>query len=413
MKPIVAISYAYPPLKWPRAVQVHRLLHGLAERGHPITLFRAEPASAFGAIDASMDLLEGHAGIKMVMVNAYYRNTAVRLAYKAMPWLKTFPDEFNAWILPAYFAVSRFLSRASRDAVVCSFSNPWSDHIVGSWLHRRFGLPWIAHFSDPWAANPYAVWAGRTRRWHERMEAKVVNMTCNLVFVSEETKSLFVKSHGEAIASKSHVIPHIMAPELARMKSGQKDDGRLTLTYTGEFYGARSPLPIFKALAAIRDRHPEAFGDFRIRLVGAILPEHARIAKEPGLRDAVELVSPVPYRESLQYIVDADVLLLVDAKSEGASVFLPSKLVEYLGSGNPILGLTPSQGTSAQVIREMNGIVVEPDDSEGIARAFLDLLDKHRRGILKREHGYPARITAKYSAQAAAERFSDLVNAQT
>jgi glycosyltransferase involved in cell wall biosynthesis len=406
------VSYAYPPLKWPRAVQVHRLLQGLAELGHPITLFHAEPGSAIGSIDSSMEDLKGHEGIDIVMVNAHYKDFAVRAAYKAMPWLKRIPDEFNAWILPAYMAVSAFVRRNPGNQSLCTFSNPWSDHVVGTWLKRRFKLPWIAHFSDPWAANPYADWGAKIRRLQERMEANVVSGAKNLVFVSEETRDLFVKSHGDAIASKTSVIPHIMAPELAAMKSGKRQNGKMTFTYTGEFYGARSPIAIFKALALIREERPESYMELRVRLVGSMRSEHASMVASMDLGEAVEVVKPVPYRESLLDIVNADVLLLVDAKSQGASVFLPSKLVEYFGSGNPVLGLTPSQGTSAKVIREMNGVVVDPDDSRGISAAILDLLGKFKRGALMAEHGYGTEKTAKFSVAAAAGRFSTLVNSQ-
>ena len=49
----------------------------------------------------------------------------------------------------------------------------------------------------------------------------------------------------------------------------------------------------------------------------------------PGL---VTVRPRVPYDESLRLTRDADALLVVDAPSAEPSVFLPSKLVEYIGA---------------------------------------------------------------------------------
>jgi hypothetical protein len=35
------------------------------------------------------------------------------------------------------------------------FGNPMTDHLVGLSLSRKYRIPWIARFSDPWVDNPY------------------------------------------------------------------------------------------------------------------------------------------------------------------------------------------------------------------------------------------------------------------
>jgi Glycosyltransferase Family 4 len=406
---ILAVSYAYPPLKWPRAVQVHRLLNGLAELGHPITLFRAEPASAFGAVDTSMKNLDLHPGIEIVSINAFHRNPAIRIVNKLFPWLKQLPDEFNAWILPAYLTIAKRIRQGSGSQVLCTFSNPWSDHLIGARLQRKFGLPWVAHFSDPWAFNPFFQRSPRLQRFHEAMEKKVVDGAKRLVFVSEETRSLFIHHYADLARGKSLVVPHIMAPELARLRARKKKNRKLTFTYTGEFYGPRTPEYLFRALSALIAENPAVASGIQVRLVGNMQPEYQKLAGEPGLRDVVSLVNTVPYRESLDHIVEADVLLLIDAQSEGESVFLPSKLVEYLGSGNPILGLTPARGTSARMIQKANGLVADPADVEGIKRCFSQLWNEHAAGALASARAYGQEIVDEYTQRSAAQRFAEAV----
>jgi hypothetical protein len=69
----------------------------------------------------------------------------------------------------------------------------------------------------------------------------------------------------------------------------------------------------------------------------------------------------------------ADAYLLIDAPSEKPSVFLPSKLVEYLYMRKPILALTP-EGTSRDIIKETNtGVCIYPEDVKSIKESFYHL----------------------------------------
>jgi hypothetical protein len=43
----------------------------------------------------------------------------------------------------------------------------------------------------------------------------------------------------------------------------------------------------------------------------------------------------VGYQESLKLMSEADALLVIDAPAD-QSVFLPSKLIDYIGAGRPI-----------------------------------------------------------------------------
>jgi hypothetical protein len=68
---------------------------------------------------------------------------------------------------------------------------------------------------------------------------------------------------------------------------------------------------------------------------------------------------------------DAEMLLLIDAPSPDCpSPFLPSKLIDYLGTGKPVFGITPTNGASARVLRKYNHMVVSPDRPDEIASAL-------------------------------------------
>ncbi len=74
-------------------------------------------------------------------------------------------------------------------------------------------------------------------------------------------------------------------------------------------------------------------------------------------------------------------LLVIDAPADD-SLFLPSKLIDYLPLRRPILGLTPLRGASADLIRRLGYPVVAPDDEAAIAGQIEALLDLKQTGRL-------------------------------
>jgi hypothetical protein len=66
----------------------------------------------------------------------------------------------------------------------------------------------------------------------------------------------------------------------------------------------------------------------------------------------------VDYKTSLALMESADLLLVIDAPFD-QSVFLPSKLVDYIGAQRPIFAITPP-GTSAKLVSDLGGMVAHP-----------------------------------------------------
>lgn len=408
-RPIVAVSYSFPPLSRPRGVQVYRLLNGLAAMGHQITLFRAEPYSALGSIDSSMVDCTIHPGIRIFSVRSHSRHRLLRAAFALFPFLKWLPDEFSSWILPVYAAVKRHLRETGGNPVLCTFSNPWSDHIVGAWVKKRFKLPWVAHFSDPWAENPYPRWGKTIRTLQRKMENSVVKSADRLVFVSEETRELFIRSNGGFLASKSQVIPHIMSPDWENIIPRESSNLKLVIAHTGDLYGLRTPVGLIKALIETKRETPSILDRLQIRLIGTIEPGFERLVKDANLSQAVSLSKSVTIIESMRQMQEADVLLVIEGKTEGESMFLPSKLFEYLGTGKPLFGLTPLRGTSAKLIASLNGIVADPLDVPAIKSRLISLVEEHRAGTLHDLHHYGKEKVVHFTQPVASVRYSGIV----
>jgi glycosyltransferase involved in cell wall biosynthesis len=106
--------------------------------------------------------------------------------------------------------------------------------------------------------------------------------------------------------------------------------------------------------------------------------------KKLSLQSVVDIRGYLPHSESVVQLLSSDLLWLTLDESEGAEAVTPGKLFEYIASGRPILACVP-EGAAAQIVRSTgNGIVVPPDDIQGIKKAILGYYNQHRTGKPKR-----------------------------
>ena len=73
---------------------------------------------------------------------------------KAMTeWLFSFPDPQCFWLRPAVQRLAQISPKDYPD-VVFATGGPWTSLLVGKALAKKFGVPFVADFRDPWTNNP-------------------------------------------------------------------------------------------------------------------------------------------------------------------------------------------------------------------------------------------------------------------
>ena len=226
-----------------------------------------------------------------------------------------------------------------------------------------------------------------------------------LSLTSRETIDLVFVGPRARYRERTIEIPHVFDPTLYPAAQ-LPQSGRLIIRSLGAFYRARSPDPLFKALVLLRTHEPASFDKIVVELRGSV-PDN--FLESEALRslpfDTVRVLPAVDYRASLAMMRSADLLLNIDAPFT-SSPFLPSKLVDYIGAGRPIFGITPP-GAASRAIRDLGGWVTAPKQPEQIASGLAAAvrLIENSRGM---SWGEPA-IRDKYSSAVAGPRFRQVV----
>lgn len=384
---VIFLSHSFPPQAAPRAVQVARL----AKHSRlPIRVLCASVPCPEHAIRENVEVL-------------CYPDRSPRLWRLAKRFLYL-PDSERPW---AERLARTVLEQGliGRDDVLVTFGQPMSDHLAGLRIKRHLGLPWIAHFSDPWSDNPYLS-QNPVSRWRlRRMERQVFSEADRLLFTSRETVDLVMRKYPASWRAKAAILPHAYDPLLyGQVAARRKDDDVLILRYVGNFYGQRNPLELIKALGQLLKTQPGILNGVRIELIGRWVGHELWSPAATGLpAGLLTFRKSVGYAESLRLMCEADALLIIDAPFEH-NVFFPSKLVDYLGAGRPILALTPP-GTTADIVKAAGGMIALPNSAKSMADGLATLLASLRDGSI----GAPApEVLARYDARRVADEFDRL-----
>ena len=258
---------------------------------------------------------------------------------------------------------------------VVTWSQWHSSHLVGLEIKRlKADLPWLVHMSDPWVDNPYSNYTPKEKEKNTILEKQVIEHADMLLFTSAETVELVMNKYPDKWRDKAKVVPHVFDASLFGETQTKSEDNKVVVRHIGHFYGLRSPAPLLHALAEIHKTNPTVLDNVRFEIIGNIEPGLLNGEDWAGVPDGlVKTIEPVAYKRSLELMQQSDLLLIVDAPSK-LSVFLPSKLVDYIGSANPIMGITPP-GASCELIKRLGGWVADPTDCTGIVKALSRALD--------------------------------------
>jgi glycosyltransferase involved in cell wall biosynthesis len=333
------------------------------------------------------------------------------LALRSVSGFFLVPDAYLGWVLPASRHALSELASAARAGetyeALLTTSSPDSAHLLGRFLKRRTGLPWVADFRDPWtrrmAYAPPTPWHDRL---HHALERSCLMEADAIVVTNEETRDDFLRRYTKLTPAKISVIPNGYDEEdfrvvearrctsAARTNDGDATEsaagGRCTteqchgdrkrlsasLVHAGQLNPERSIEPFLLGLRSFLVRSPQRAHEVSTLFLGGFYDRHVDDVKRLGLDHLVRFEPGRPHLESISALLEARILLLLEQNSDRGRLILPGKIFEYLRAGRPILALVPSPGAAQRVIRQWNaGIVCDPEDPEVMARALERLLD--------------------------------------
>ncbi len=291
------------------------------------------------------------------------------------------PDRYWPWVLPAYRRALRVIRERNAEAIYTTYP-PASAHLIGLWLKRRTGLPWIADFRDPWVEDSMPNWRRRVEGW---LEGRILQSADRIICNTPAMRRWFLTRYPHLPGEKFEVITNgYDETDLAHVEAEIQE--HFEILYPGMISaGNRNPLPLLDGINLARKRGLLPNEGVRLTLLGTgnygRSQEFLEAMRNRELTEMTEVIADrVPYRDALRRMAGADVLVILseplgespatEATRAWSHLQVPAKLYEYLRLGRPLLALV-SGGAVAELLNSLDaGAPIRPDDPDAIA-AFL------------------------------------------
>ena len=399
MKRVLIITYYWPPSGGSGVQRWLKMSKYLPENGWQPVIYTAENAE-YPVEDKSLEkdvtleaevirrpIVEPYAFYKKFLgirkeekVKAGFINEGVKkIGWKEnlSVWLRGnlfIPDARCWWIKPSVRYLTKYLKEHPVDAMI-STGPPHSMHLIANALHKKFNIPWVADFRDPWTDVFYFDSLKLSKcsiRKHKKLENQVITEADKVVTVgwhgAEDMKNLGAKNvevitngYDEECVSDSAQIP---------------DNECFTVSYTGVLLPNES-FVIWDAFKELCEENLEFNKALKINLIGHIDESVKRYISEKKLNDKVNNIEYMKHSQVLDYQRKSDLLLLLIPRAKKAECILTGKLFEYLVSGRPILAVGPEKGDAAKILFETRcGMTADYDDKAKMKEIILDYFNK-------------------------------------
>jgi len=291
---------------------------------------------------------------------------------------------------------------------------PFASHLVGYYLKKRHGLPWIADYRDPWTSALVRVWPTKLHfilenRWENTLLRHADAILC-------VTPSMCRMMEGAFPHTKDKLthLPNGFDPDDYPAPTNKRLSERFTIGFAGTLcswtaselspYGkllgyigrhfqfspvkhdltTHSPLYLLRGVRHLLDTHPCYQDRLQCLFIGELGEENRSLVSTLGLQQLVSMTGRLATHEALATLAQCDAFFLPMRWICGASrgYDMSGKVFDYLALRKPILALIQPGDLSDLIEKCQAGICVNPYDTPKVAAAIKRLID------VKSEAGY-------------------------
>jgi glycosyltransferase involved in cell wall biosynthesis len=314
------------------------------------------------------------------------------------------------WARPASETAVKIITEKKIDFLM-SRALPPGAHLAALIASKHTGIPWIANWNDPmpWKKlpKPYPHAKGKSTPlgfWENRFYRDVAARATWHTFPCERLRQYISDYLPAGITDKSSVVPHVALNSLRRTDVERRR--RFTLLHAGSLEPPRSADVFLQGVKLFRDR-TEVKREISVVFVGDRPDDVRQAAAAHGVEDLVRIEASRPYTEMPEILKSADVLVIIEAMVE-EGIFLPSKFVDYVCTGQPILAVSPPAGTLNDYLREHGGgIAADGRKAAEVADAIEVLYSRWSDGTLY-DHFGSSKLFPLFSEDGVLNRYREI-----
>jgi glycosyltransferase involved in cell wall biosynthesis len=278
-------------------------------------------------------------------------------------------------------AMSDIVADSQPDVVVTS-SPPPSIHLVGLWLKKFLGIPWVADFRDIWSPQSETKHATNLhRKLQERLKRSYVRLADATVVVSQ--------GHFDLLTEQSCIL----GPRLRLIPNGFEEtcfggeprrsasDTPFRIGYCGTLNHLTYVPSLFEQLVSLsRERR------LTVEVAGHVSETVRSDLQRIDPREAVvRLLGYMEHSEAVRFIQRCDANLITLAPAMHLDHTIPGKAYELLRAESPVIAAVPPNGSAWQLLsRFADVLLIDPTDISDSGEKLENLISRDRGKTTKR-----------------------------
>jgi len=379
---VLYVSQYYAPEMGAPAARVSELSRLWSESGHDVTVLTGFPNHPTGRIPAAY-----RRSFRRGFMHEKHGQVMVERT-----WLAPFPNR-KTWERILNY-VSFALSAAVRGTllpapdVVIATSPQLLVGVAGLLISAAKRVPFVFEVRDLWPESLYAVGIGSRNSWTQRVlmrVAKLLYERCDHIVTVTPAMRQYLIEEWRITPEKISVIENGVAVELFCPKSDGKSvreelglQDKFVISWIGTIGNAHNLATVVDAAKTLNAKY--------LNIVFLVVGEGAEkecvqnLVEQSGLTN-IKIISQQPRARVPDIICASDVCLVLLRKTEVFKTVIPTKLLEFMSCGRPVvLGV---EGQAQAIVEKADsGICIRPENAGDLVAA-IEIL-RHDQQLRKR-----------------------------
>lgn len=248
-------------------------------------------------------------------------------------------DYYLGWIPSAYFTAKRLLKNNKNIKFIYASGPSFNTHIISFLIKKKFNLPLVIEYRDPWSFNPYEgknfLWLNR--KINLKLERKINKLADIIISVSPELNS-FLKKRFLNLKDKQM---HSIANGLNVRKTSafyKKDENKIVFTFTGALYRKRTIIPLLKLVSILKKENFFSEINILIKIFGIYDKKLLQdVVRKLQIEDIAFLGKFIERTKALEEIYNSDLAIHIGENLNYPTIAF--KVWDYLSCRKKILYL--------------------------------------------------------------------------
>ncbi len=400
---ILYVTQYFPPDKGAAQIRAWEMAQNLTRLGHKVTILTEFPNHPLGIVPRRYRF-------KLFQREMFDGIEVIRSYVKASP-KKNFINRLMFYLSFMLTSIIGAIKLKHKYDLVFATSSPLFIGLSGYMISRIKGIRFIFEVRDIWPDAAVALGELKNKlfiriaSWIEKFcyakcdKVVVVTKGCysNLLQKKVDPKRI------ELVYNGANIEMFKPAEDGRELKKKYGYKGKYIVLYAGNFgliHGMNSLIKAVKVLAGEEHMRFLFIGE------GPMKNEVLRLREKLGLLN-LEVINDVPRKKIMDYFNLADVCLVSAKRNKLSGLLLPVKMFDAWACGKPIV-LSVDGEAREHLEKAKAGVWVEPEDSQGIAKAINYLFDNPQ---LCKQYGSNGRkyVEKHFSRKVQAERLEKIL----